>query len=211
MAQANQSIRKATFEDLPQLVEICNKSFPSNLRWTSKRSLARGWWKVALTDSAAEVWVFAENNTIKGFCVLIIDEPKWNKQRRIRRGSLFLVGLSMILHPIIAFHFVLGVLTKNRRINSFSSVSNRNLPPGWGPHWRTWLELIAVKPEQRGKGVAGKLIDKCCQRTIDLKRHAVALRVKADNLPAIRLYEKQGFVCYQANQKGMLFFKEVLS
>ena len=203
MAQKNQSIRKATFEDLFQLVEICNKCFPSRLRWTSKRYLARSWWKVALTDSAAEAWVFVENNTIKGFCVLIINEPKWNEQRRIRRGSLFSGGLSMILHPIIAFHFVLGAFTKNLRINSFSSVANRDLPAGWGPHWRTWLELIAVKPEQQGKGVAGKLIDKCCQRTIDLGRHAVALKVNAHNTTAKRLYEKHGFMCYRSDIKDL--------
>ncbi len=53
---------------------------------------------------------------------------------------------------------------------------------------------IAVTPGYRGGGVAGLLIDRALDYAAEKELRAVFLEVRTDNIPAIRLYEKKGFI-----------------
>ena len=53
---------------------------------------------------------------------------------------------------------------------------------------------VAVDPTFRQKGIGNKLIAHLVEKACALSARAVTLEVRESNLPAIRLYEKFGFV-----------------
>jgi ribosomal protein S18 acetylase RimI-like enzyme len=57
------------------------------------------------------------------------------------------------------------------------------------------LYSIATKPEARGKGVGSALIEGAERAARSHRCHALRLEVRADNLAAIRLYERLGYHC----------------
>lgn len=58
------------------------------------------------------------------------------------------------------------------------------------------LYSLAVSPEARGKGVAVALMKKAEKRAVKRGKLFMRLEVAKDNIPAIRLYEKLGFVTF---------------
>ncbi len=53
---------------------------------------------------------------------------------------------------------------------------------------------VAVKKELRGQGIAGKLLEKLCSYGKERGLERYILEVRAGNEPALRLYEKAGFI-----------------
>lgn len=53
---------------------------------------------------------------------------------------------------------------------------------------------VAVSPEFRRKGIAKALIEKFVETVREKETQVIFLEVRASNLPAIALYEKNGFV-----------------
>ncbi len=72
---------------------------------------------------------------------------------------------------------------------------------------------IAVTSEARGQGVASRLIGAAVEYFKSQKASRVRLEVRPDNLAAIRVYEKWGFVAggYTADSQGkwLIMFKEM--
>lgn len=185
-------LQKAFAHDTQQLIEVCNVSFGESLRWRAMGKLALSWWQTALTSSAVESWCIVDEGRIAALCVLVIDEMQWKIQRRIRRGSNLDILFSILFHPGVAFRELQRRIkgSLNRRL---IIVNDRPLPTGYGPRKRTWIELVAVRPEERGKGLGKRLLDCCNRRTIELHREFIALRVESANLSAKRLYENAGY------------------
>jgi [ribosomal protein S18]-alanine N-acetyltransferase len=53
---------------------------------------------------------------------------------------------------------------------------------------------VAVDPEHRRRGVAGRLLERLFELTEDEERRGYTLEVRVSNLDAINLYEKLGFI-----------------
>lgn len=53
---------------------------------------------------------------------------------------------------------------------------------------------VAVLPQFRGSGVAGRMLDTLLRESLDKGMTAFTLEVRAGNLPAIALYKRFGFV-----------------
>ena len=53
---------------------------------------------------------------------------------------------------------------------------------------------VAVSPKFRRNGIAGKLIEKFIETVREKETRVIFLEVRTGNLPAISLYEKNGFV-----------------
>ena len=72
---------------------------------------------------------------------------------------------------------------------------------------------IAVMPEARGQGIAGLLMEAAVDYFTFQKADRVRLEVRPDNLAAIRVYEKWGFVLdgYTMDSQGkwLIMFKEM--
>ncbi len=57
-----------------------------------------------------------------------------------------------------------------------------------------FIRELAVVPSQRGKGLGARLIEFALVHAAAIKAKGVGLTVKADNAPAVALYETNGFV-----------------
>ena len=177
-------MRRAILKEIDQLIKICRDSFPRTLRWQLKGNLARRWWKCALVSQAVETWVIEENGYIAGVCVLVTYEPLWAKEKQARRGSIVNVLPSALRHPIVATRFLASVWRDLKKKETIATLCHRQMPVGWDPGMRTWIELIAIRPDRRKRGMAEMLLEHCNRRTRELGRKAVVLHVASDNTPA---------------------------
>lgn len=192
-ANLNRLIRRATQYDMDALLDICHNSFPDSLRWQSPRSLGRKWWDATLTSRSSETWVCLKNGEMAGFCVLITDEDEEAKDSRQRNGSFLDKLFSVVTHPKLAFFKIW------KKIKAAIAIASNHSKPK-AAHSRidenpVWLGLIAVSPRIRGQGLAKQMLYFCGDRTFQLNRHVMKLRVDPENKPARSLYERAGFVC----------------
>jgi ribosomal protein S18 acetylase RimI-like enzyme len=67
------------------------------------------------------------------------------------------------------------------------------IPFFWENHWRFLVANVAVHPEYRRLGIGRKLTQKALDHVRSLRQSSVWLHVRAENLPAIRLYESMDF------------------
>ena len=56
------------------------------------------------------------------------------------------------------------------------------------------IHLLAIDPEQQGKGLATVILDEAIKNAIAMKKRAVRLDAISTNIPAQKLYEKYGFI-----------------
>ena len=62
-----------------------------------------------------------------------------------------------------------------------------------------YITSVSVLKAWTGKGIAAHLIGRCIEYVAAEGFQQIRLEVASDNIPAIRLYEKSGFVAGQAN------------
>lgn len=63
-----------------------------------------------------------------------------------------------------------------------------------------YITSVSVLRAWTGKGIAARLTSRCIKYVTVAGFHQIRLKVASDNIPAIRLYEKNGFVVAQANE-----------
>jgi len=177
-------MREARVADVEKLAEICKGSFPQTFRWQVGGRLAEEWLHVAIDSQAVEMWVVAEDkNSIAAFCVLVTDEAQWAKEKQLRKGSSMACVYCMLMHPWAAFLHARQYLKRQVGWRA-DSHWRKQMPKKWGPEVRTWIEVVAVKPDRRGLGLASRLLEQCRVRTEVLGRQAIALRVGSNNSAA---------------------------
>jgi putative acetyltransferase len=84
---------------------------------------------------------------------------------------------------------------------------------GWADIFPAWPSAIAhrgslgmgVLGGYRGQGLGAKLLEACIAKACAKGLTRIELEVRADNLPAIRLYERFGFVKEGVRRHGMRF------
>ena len=62
-----------------------------------------------------------------------------------------------------------------------------------------YITSVSVLSEWVGQGIAADLLKQCITHATDSGMRQISLEVASNNQPAIRLYEKNGFVAGQAN------------
>lgn len=160
--------------------------------------MARRWWSSAIGSDAAETWVSKEDGRVSAFCVLITDEECWAAEEKQREYQAILIGLRFL-----AFARARWCAIRREAAGSETSSGNKAAESHnhrCKRHKRTWIGLIAVARQMRGRGLAKDLLKVCVDRTAELGHEAIKLRVDRENRPARRLYESAGFVC--TSEKG---------
>jgi RimJ/RimL family protein N-acetyltransferase len=84
---------------------------------------------------------------------------------------------------------------------------------GWAdifPHWATALAHcgtlgMGVHADYRGKGIGARLLAACLDKALSKGITRVELQARADNVRAIRLYERAGFVAEARLRNAMRF------
>ena len=59
---------------------------------------------------------------------------------------------------------------------------------------KAYVTSVSVLNEWQGKGVASQLMSRCIEHVKELSMYCISLEVACENAPAIRLYEKCGFI-----------------
>jgi len=67
-----------------------------------------------------------------------------------------------------------------------------------------WITNVSVDPEHIGRGVAKKLLNKCCEYFENKKYFSILLEVFLENTKAISLYYKQGFKKHNIKKNKMI-------
>lgn len=62
-----------------------------------------------------------------------------------------------------------------------------------------YITSVSVLPDWTGKGIASRLMKQCIKYAKALEMRQISLEVASDNAPAVRLYEKSGFVVGKMN------------
>jgi len=189
ICQGDIAIRRANKADVASLLNICRRSFPYDILYQGVRWHRENWWQVAIISEAADTYVIERDSRIVAFALLVKNEDMWNKERK-KRHNLFVVRfLSRIVCPMLAAAEI------HRKLKNLLSGTEKYLlkPSVKRSYHRTWLELLAVLPEERGQGIAKRLIQECESLTKAMGREAIELMVSSTNLPAIKWYEKMGY------------------
>lgn len=63
----------------------------------------------------------------------------------------------------------------------------------------SYITSVSVLRELSGKGIARELTNLCIEHAQTLGMRQISLEVASDNAPAIKLYEKSGFVASKTN------------
>ncbi|KAF2206730.1 hypothetical protein CERZMDRAFT_107984 [Cercospora zeae-maydis SCOH1-5] len=68
------------------------------------------------------------------------------------------------------------------------------LEPHRGGPLRGYIAMLATREDQRGKGIASKLVRMACEAMIEEDADEIALETETHNLPSLKIYENLGFV-----------------
>lgn len=68
------------------------------------------------------------------------------------------------------------------------------LEPHRGGPLRGYIAMLATREDQRGKGIASKLVRMACEAMIEENADEIALETETHNLPSLKIYEKLGFI-----------------
>lgn len=200
--------RRAGLKDIKTLCGLCRQCFPKTLRWQGKCGAARVWWNAAICCRGVEVWIMESRETIEGYCMLVTDETCWNRDKSSNSASI-LMALSVLLQPRLWGRLSWKLLNRLLKQEEENPASEQPFF-GFSLQERVWLEQIAVRPVRQRKGLAGKLLSFCEDRTRDLDRRGIVLRVESDNIPAVRLYRKQGYKLIRKNKSESFYAKSII-
>jgi len=206
MRNADISITRGATQDVCHLLRICRASFPHSVRWQGQRQLGERWWESVLSCSGAETWLCSVGGDVAGFIVLVTDGDEWGDTATERQVSWFWAVLSAIQHP----NLLVSQFRKKLRLARVAdeTVKRTNEEGGiYGKRLR--VELLAVKPEMRGKGLARRMMNHCQIRARDICADAIQLTVDPGNTVACKLYEAMGFIHIKSGRSGLVFRKRI--
>lgn len=75
---------------------------------------------------------------------------------------------------------------------------------------RAYITSVLVSEELRGKGIGKRLLEECQRYCVDNGFKIIRLEVNKDNLPAISLYKKYGYISYDFKGKS-IYMEKILT
>ena len=195
-------IREADDKDIPKLVEIAELCFPHSVYWSSGNQRAYRRWEFSIHSEASEVWIYETSTGIQGFSLNILNEPAWISVRELFDISKFEKLVLFLKNPRKGYFLI------RKRFGKPNTVSLSESPP-FTVAPRLFVDLFAVTPNSRRKGVAAALLAKNIERADDLNRKAVAYNVDKKNLQMLRLMEKHGYTAVTGNRRQITFAKHI--
>ncbi len=197
------AIRNATIDDIPFLVETIIQAERSGTNrcallqlFQCTESELRGYLGLFLEEEmpgcewSLDSFMIAEfnGNPVAAFGGWTEGFNEWDLSSTILKANLMKAHLPM--------HVIQGMQAFQSQIQSIA------IPRS---HGAFQLEYAYVVPSEQGQGIIGKLVEALINRAI--KRQSpfseVEVHVFSENKPAIRAYEKLGFVCIFETEPNM--------
>ena len=195
-------IREADDKDIPKLVEIAELCFPHSVYWSSGNQRAYRRWEFSIQSEASEVWIYETTTGIQGFSLNILNEPAWISVRKLFDISKFEKLVLLLRNPEKGYFSIRNHFGKRHSI-SLSESHFFTLAP------RLFIDLFAVTPNSRGKGIAGALLAKNIERAEQLGRKAVAYNVDKNNLAMLGLMKKHGYSTVAGSRKQVTLARKI--
>jgi len=203
----SEHIRRASYDDIGELIKICRDSFSGSLRWQGARFGARRWWQFMVNSQYCETWILLNAEKIAGFVVPILDVDEYNKEKRKQYRSI------RAFLPVLMSPPRLLITKASKRIFSHDFVKTRHAKSAGSKKLAAnslWIELIAVSPNMRRKGYGAALLKFCEQKAAELRYEGLKLSVKKKDTAAIGLYEKVGFVATAEGKQSYIYTKALI-
>jgi GNAT superfamily N-acetyltransferase len=157
-----------------------------------------------LESSFAEAWVYDLGRESLGFTVLVTDERGWAMERGLRRAGSLEYLLAVARHP----HLIFAEIQRRIRLRIGRFADDAvGLPDRKSYGERTWIELTAVSPHARRRGVARRLNEWCETRTLELGRRLIERNVEPSNRAMRSLCERRGYVYTRGTRVGCTYSK----
>jgi len=183
-------IRPAGHDDADGLWELARRSFPDSLLWQGPRGTAVSWLHHLMAAAFCEIWVDIFNGKLAGFVLLVSDAAEYAAQKK--RYQLKNVPGLMLTCPILLSRRFFQRIFSRPRVLNYSDTAQKNGPMN-SLAKTIWIELVAVSPEMRGRGLGKSILRFCEHRAAELGCDALKLNVFKNNIGAIEFYEKGGF------------------
>jgi len=183
-------MRRADVADLNALLDICRSSFPDSLKWRGPRGIAAKVWRRWLDSDSCVCSVCCRGTNVLGFAVLVSDCTRYGTAPQARVIGMLDSVLLLLWHPVLAMRKALWALSRRRTPAGDTGV--RSGVSDARPDC-TWIELVAVRPDVRGKGLGTMMLEYCAGLTGTLGRDTMKLKVHKDNGQALKAYKRAGF------------------
>ncbi len=144
-----------------------------------------------------EKWTLRRDSEYSAFCCMILLEDGvasggaitfgGNEQLQRRRADLFQLFKE------------LSRIDRDRLKSKLAQVAHLAHP---AESTDFYIRVLAIDPKARGRGLGALLLTECVQRGFAMGFARVRLEVRADNLAAVRLYERAGFQSISESEIG---------
>ena len=200
-------MRLASITDLETLVYICRVCFPEEYRWKSILPLAKQWWRIVLESKASQTWVVEDSKGIFAFRTVVLDLELWKAESKRRNGSRMFRMTATLCCPFAAVWKRLWktavVLLTDKRPTRYRSPAKSFERIAWG-------ERIGVLPRLRRAGVSSLLLRASNEKIREAGATAIETHIDADNTPARRNVEKNGYILVSEGPRGCLYRKSLI-
>jgi len=149
-----------------------------------------------------------ENNLISGVLIYTYDEKKFNEFSSPYHLRFYIKLLKIFL-GLYGFDFKKFFLASKSMLGFNIKQINKNITSDSSNFAKIWVLIVAE--EDRNKGIASKLLQKCIEETKKRGIKSIIVTVKKDNIPAIKTYTKNGFTtigeCFESSGKSYIMEK----
>ena len=182
------------------IAALCSRCFPWGMRWVRWSGCGRAWWKCAMTAHDTECIVARDQQSgaIRGFCLLVFDEPGLKQALAAARASKWDRALRAPYMPIARYF----KHRMRRQASRIREVIKQGSPPSVKP--RSWVEIVGVDPTCRGRGLGQILLREAQTRSETKGVRSIDALTGSWNGPAMRAFSNAGYTLFAGDGDQVL-------
>jgi ribosomal protein S18 acetylase RimI-like enzyme len=184
-----------TKQHINQVITIHMQAFPKSQSTKFGRDFLKCYYEGAVNSTNAISFIWKEDGIIAGFIFGATNKQEFSRQIMIYSSSSLLkvVILNVLSNPV-------------NSIKRFWSYLVHYILPGGDSYYAkdtATLDSVAILEGYRGRGISDELIKSFLEKLKESGIKACRLGVMAENMPARRFYERNGFE--QFNEEGTIY------
>ncbi len=210
MTEGGMMIRNATFTDLPNIAKVHLTCFPNSFSshlGKRGRLLEKYYQEYMASNPKLFLVAVDDKEALYGFCMGYYCEQR-NMQRQFLKKNLLRVTLRFIVLLISA-----DAVAWAKVFSLFKRNSTRIFLPefeGIPLDKRGDLLSICILPSYRGDGTSRTILERYHDALRQSGKLVCQLSVHGNNLPAIKFYEKNGYLKYKETRSQLRTYMKYL-
>lgn len=188
--QESLEIRQATTQDLQAIAEVFLAAFPESVEHYVGHPIGPqvmvDVFAICLEAEPRALLVGTIDGVVSGY----VFAPR--RLSRVFRVAVFRGHIFRLLLRWLTFRYGIGLRPAVVAVKNWLALWHESRQPEL--HSDARIFSVAVHPDLQGQGLGGQLVAKAVAYLESLGAHLIRLEVRPGNEPAIRLYERVGFV-----------------